>query len=137
MACEAMTKVSTHLMFQGNAVAALEFYQSAFPDFSIAKMEKYGGDAGDRAGTIKQATVSFAGHNLIVIDSPAVHAFDFTPSMSLFVDFDKDSSLEAAFAYLSEGGTTMMPLDDYGFSRRFGWLTDKFGVSWQLNLPAA
>jgi len=70
-----------------------------------------------------------------VIDSPAVHEFDFTPSISLFVDFDDQNALETTFAHLSEGGTIMMPLDDYGFSTRFGWLADKFGVSWQLNLP--
>ena len=131
-----MTKVSTHLMFQGKATAALDFYKSIFSDFVIEQLEKYGADAKDQAGTIKQAKVSFAGHSLIVIDSAPVHAFDFTPSMSLFVDFDSKETLEAAFAKLSDGGTTMMPLDNYGFSQRFGWLADKFGVSWQLNLPA-
>ena len=39
------------------------------------------------------------------------------------------------FAILSNGGHTLMPLANYGFSRRFGWLNDRFGVSWQLNLP--
>jgi len=130
-----MTKVSTHLMFQGNGTAALDFYRSVFSDFSIEQIEKYGEDAQERAGTIKQAHISFAGHSLIVIDSPAVHEFDFTPSISLFVDFDDQNALETTFAHLSEGGTIMMPLDDYGFSTRFGWLADKFGVSWQLNLP--
>ena len=70
-----------------------------------------------------------------MIDSPPVHDFDFTPSISLFVDFESDETLETAFAKLSETGKIMMPLDDYGFSKRFGWLSDKFGVSWQLNLP--
>ncbi len=123
-------------MFQGQATAALDFYKSVFSDFIVEQIEKYGDDAEDQAGTIKQARVSFAGHRLIVIDSAPVHAFDFTPSMSLFVDFDGEDALEAAFNKLSEGGTTMMPLGDYGFSQRFGWLADQFGVSWQLNLPA-
>jgi len=52
------------------------------------------------------------------------------------VDFDTQDALETAFASLSKDGTVMMPLDDYGFSKRFGWLADKFSVSWQLNLPA-
>lgn len=87
------------------------------------------------SGKVQQAEISFAGQNLIVIDSPAVHAFGFTPSMSLFVNFEAVEALDLAFQRLSDGGEVMMPLDDYGFSRRFGWLADRFGVSWQLNQP--
>ena len=130
-----MTKVSTHLMFQGKATAALDAYSTVFSDFTIERIEKYGDNEQGAPGTIKRASVSFAGHKLIVIDSPPVHDFDFTPSISLFVDFESDETLETAFAKLSEAGKIMMPLDDYGFSKRFGWLSDKFGVSWQLNLP--
>ena len=130
-----MTPVFTHLMFQGNAVDALDTYSTVFSDFNVEKFEKYGEGEQGKPGTIKQAHVSFAGHRLIVIDSPPVHDFDFTPSMSLFVDFESKDALETAFAQLSEDGKTLMPLDNYGFSKRFGWLSDRFGVSWQLNLP--
>ena len=58
----------------------------------------------------------------------------FTPALSLFVDFDSEAALDSAYKQLAEGGRELMPLDDYGFSRRFGWLDDRFGVSWQLNL---
>jgi uncharacterized glyoxalase superfamily protein PhnB len=44
------------------------------------------------------------------------------------------AELEAAFAALADGGQVFMPLDNYGFSTRFGWLSDRYGVSWQLNL---
>ena len=81
------------------------------------------------------AQVRFADHSLIVIDSPVPHDFGFTPSMSLFVDFESEADLERVFDRLSAGGDVMMPLDDYGFSARFGWVSDRFGVSWQLNLP--
>jgi predicted 3-demethylubiquinone-9 3-methyltransferase (glyoxalase superfamily) len=77
------------------------------------------------------------GHQLIIIDSPVAHTFDFTPSMSLFVDFDQTADLDRTFNRLAEGGDVKMPLGDYGFSPRFGWLTDLFGVSWQLNLSKA
>ncbi len=43
------------------------------------------------------------------------------------------SELQPVFAPLSEGGEVFMPLDDYGFGERFGWMIDRFGVSWQLN----
>jgi predicted 3-demethylubiquinone-9 3-methyltransferase (glyoxalase superfamily) len=63
------------------------------------------------------------------------HGFTFTPSLSLFVDCESEADLERIFAALSEGGGVLMPLGNYGFSRRFGWVNDRFGVSWQLNLP--
>jgi predicted 3-demethylubiquinone-9 3-methyltransferase (glyoxalase superfamily) len=132
-----MMSVSTHLMFQGGkAHAAVELYASVFPGFTVVSVEKYG--SGDPApGLINMAEIDFHGHRLIVIDSPVPHQFDFTPSMSLFVDFDQAVDLDRAFNRLADGGDVKMPLGNYGFSSRFGWLTDRFGVSWQLNLPKA
>ena len=130
-----MTRVSTHIMFQGQAGPALALYASIFPGFKTIAREDYGeGDMGP-AGTIKLATIEFNGATLQVIDSPIPHDFDFTPSMSLFVDCESEEQLTAAFAALSEGGEVMMPLDNYGFSQRFGWCRDRFGLSWQINLP--
>ena len=54
--------------------------------------------------------------------------------MSLFVECESEAELDAAFERLSHDGQVFMPLDDYGFSKKFGWLQDRFGVSWQLNL---
>jgi predicted 3-demethylubiquinone-9 3-methyltransferase (glyoxalase superfamily) len=70
------------------------------------------------------------------VDSPVQHGFTFTPAMSLFVDCDGEEEIDRLFAGLSGDGQILMPLGPYPFSRRFGWLSDKFGVSWQLNLPA-
>lgn len=129
-------KVSTHLMFQnGRAKDALDLYRSVFPCFSVTSIEKYGPED-DAAGQIKIAEIDFDGHRLIVIDSSIQHQFDFTPSVSLFVNFDNNADLECAFEKLAVNGKIMMPLDNYGFSARFGWVSDLFGVSWQLNLPA-
>lgn len=74
------------------------------------------------------------GYSLICIDSPVKHDFGFTPSISLFVDCEDESELDEAFRQLSAGGEVFMPLDNYGFSAKFGWVGDRFGVSWQLNL---
>ena len=68
------------------------------------------------------------------IDSYVKHAFTFTPAMSLFVDCDTADELRRVTSALSEGGEVLMPLGDYGFSREFAWVSDRFGVSWQLNL---
>jgi len=130
--------VSTHLMFQeGNAQDAMALYASVFPGFRIDDIDKYASGEHGAAGTVKRADVDLYGHRLIVIDSPVKHAFTFTPSVSLFVDFAAAEELGTAFAKLAEGGKVFIPLDNYGFSRRFGWCSDRFGVSWQLNLPDA
>ena len=84
---------------------------------------------------MKRAEFTLAGHNLACIDSPVKHAFTFTPSMSLFIDCRDEAELEKAFQELSAGGKVLMPLGNYGFSKRFGWVADRFGVSSQLNLP--
>jgi predicted 3-demethylubiquinone-9 3-methyltransferase (glyoxalase superfamily) len=60
--------------------------------------------------------------------------FTFTPSMSVYVNCEDENELNTLFQKLSEGGSVMMPADNYGFSKRFGWVADKYGVSWQLNL---
>jgi len=62
------------------------------------------------------------------------HAFTFTPSISIFVDCEDEAERGKAFRQLSEGGEVLMPLDNYGFSTKLGWVNDRFKVSWQLNL---
>jgi predicted 3-demethylubiquinone-9 3-methyltransferase (glyoxalase superfamily) len=74
-----------------------------------------------------------AGHRLACLDSPVQHAFTFTPAMSLFVDCTDEAEFDRAFGTLSDGGAALMPPGNYGFSTKFAWLTDRFGVSWQLN----
>ena len=69
-------------------------------------------------------------------DSSIEHEFSFTPSSSTFVEFDSLEDLERAFSILSKDGDILMPLDNYGFSQKFGWVNDRFGVSWQLNVAA-
>ena len=75
-----------------------------------------------------------AGLAVICIDSPVKHAFTFTPSMSLYAECESEAEFDAAFGRLSEKGTVLMPPDNYGFSSKFGWVNDRYGVSWQLNL---
>ena len=127
-------RVATHLMFAGEASAALELYAAVFPEFHVDRVDRYGPGEQGAEGTVRIAEISFGAHDMVAIDSPVKHAFTFTPAMSLFVDFESAESLDAAFARLAEDGQVYMPLNNYGFSQRFGWCSDKFGVSWQLNL---
>lgn len=54
--------------------------------------------------------------------------------MSLFVECEDEAEFDTAFARLADDGKLLMPPDNYGFSRKFSWLSDRFGVSWQMNL---
>jgi predicted 3-demethylubiquinone-9 3-methyltransferase (glyoxalase superfamily) len=126
---------ATHLMFEGAAEKAMKLYVSLFSGSEIKQMDRYGPGEQGAEGTIKRADFTLGEYHLICIDSPVKHAFTFTPSMSIFVDCENEAELNEAFKHLSEGGKVMMPLDNYGFSKKFGWVSDRFGVSWQLNLP--
>ena len=128
-------KVTTHLMFEGHAEEAMNFYVSLFGDSKVEQIERYGPGEMGAEGTVKLASFTLAGREFLCIDSPVKHGFTFTPSMSLFVDCENEAELERVFGRLSEGGNVLMPLDNYGFSSKFAWVADRFGVSWQLNLP--
>jgi len=82
-----------------------------------------------------QATFTLKQQEFMCIDSHVKHQFSFTPSVSIFVTCDTEEELNDLYQSLNESGQTLMPLGDYGFSKKFGWLNDRFGVSWQLNLP--
>jgi predicted 3-demethylubiquinone-9 3-methyltransferase (glyoxalase superfamily) len=127
--------VTPFLMFDGDAERAMELYVSLFDDAEILQIERYGPDGTDKEGLVLRAEFTLQGQRFVCIDSPVKHAFGFTPSISLFVDCADDAELERLFERLSAGGEVLMPVDEYGFSARFGWVNDRFGVSWQLNLP--
>ncbi len=128
-------KVLPFLMFQGKAEEAMTFYVSQVPGSDILEIERYGPGGPGAEGSVKRATVSIGGQRFLCIDSPTAHAFSFTPSFSLFVTCESEDEIARLAAGLSEGGAVFMPLGQYGFSRRFAWVNDRFGVSWQLNLP--
>jgi predicted 3-demethylubiquinone-9 3-methyltransferase (glyoxalase superfamily) len=127
-------EISTHLMFDGVAEKVMKFYVSLFSGSLINRLERYGPGERGAEGTVKLADVTLGEHHLKVIDSPVKHNFTSTPSISIFVDCMDEPELENAFAQLSDGGNVFMPLSNYGFSKKFAWVSDRFGVSWQLNL---
>ncbi len=127
-------QITPFLMFEGSAEAAMQSYVDLFSGSEITQLERYGPGEAGAEGSIKRADFVIAGQKVICIDSPVKHGFTFTPASSLFVECDSEQELEQAFAKLSENGQALMPLSNYGFSRQFGWVNDRFGVSWQLNL---
>jgi predicted 3-demethylubiquinone-9 3-methyltransferase (glyoxalase superfamily) len=128
-------ELRTFLTFQGGAAAdALDLYRSVFEDFELIYIDHYGpGDSGPE-GTVKVARFRLANGEFSCADSPIDHAWGFTPAVSLWIDCDDVDELERLFDRLSDGGNVFMPPDDYGFSTRFGWVGDRYGVTWQLNL---
>ncbi|MFI7442884.1 VOC family protein [Nonomuraea indica] len=128
-------KIMTFLMFQGQAEEAMTFYTSLFDDAEIVSVTRYGPGQPGAEGTVQHAVFTLAGQPYMAIDSNVRHDFTFTPAISLYVTCASEAEIERLYAALSEKGATMMPLDSYGFSSRFAWVSDRFGVSWQLNLP--
>ncbi len=131
-----MQKIIPHLWFNNEAVEAAEFYVSAFG----------GGSKVTHTSTIKNTPsgdcdiVSFAlaGYQFMAISAGPY--FTFNPSISFMLNFDpskdKDArkNLDALWKKLSDGGEPLMPLDKYPFSDHYGWIKDKYGVTWQLIL---
>jgi predicted 3-demethylubiquinone-9 3-methyltransferase (glyoxalase superfamily) len=126
--------VTPFLMFQGKARDAMAFYVSLFPEAKVTDISYNGTGEPGSERLIKKATFSIGGQSIFCADSSVEHEFSFTPSFSFFVECGSEDQITQMFTKLSEGGTVFMALAQYGFSRRFGWISDKYGVSWQLNL---
>lgn len=128
-----MQKITNFLMFNGRAEEAMDFYISLFSDAQIVNITHYGPNEAGAKGTVMHASFTLNGQLFMCIDSSVEHCFTFTPAMSLYIDCDSDEEIERLFNALSANGNILMPLDEYPFSKKYGWLTDQFGVSWQLN----
>ncbi len=127
--------VCPFLMFQKkDAEEAMNFYVSLFPDGKVIELVHFAKGKQGPEGSVKTGVFSVAGQTIRVFDSPVKHAFTFTPASSLFVECESEAEIGRLAAALAEGGNVMMPLDNYGFSRQFTWISDRYGVSWQLNL---
>jgi len=129
-----MTKsIVPFLMFTGRAEEAMTFYTSIVSNSKIDSITRWGAGGPGKEGTVMRARFTLNGVIFAASDSPAVHAFDFTPSLSLFLECDSEAELDRVFTAFSEGGKVLMPPGNYGFSKKFGWCNDRFGVSWQVN----
>jgi predicted 3-demethylubiquinone-9 3-methyltransferase (glyoxalase superfamily) len=127
-------KVTTFLMFAGQAEEAMEFYVSLLPGSKVLDVQRYGPGEQGAEGSVKVARFALAGQEYRCIDSAVQHDFTFTPAISLFVECETEAEIDALCSKLAEGGKTFMPLGSYGFSRKFAWVADRFGVAWQVNL---
>ena len=128
------SQIATFLTFQdGNAESAMNFYVELFDNSKIIKIQRWGKDGPVEEGRIMRATFELNGNLFMCSDSPPVHDWNFSPAVSNYVECESETELQKLFANLSENGKVTMPLSNYGFSKKFGWTIDQFGISWQLN----
>ena len=122
-----MTKsVRPFLMFEGKAEEAMRWYVSLLGGEEVQIVRH-------PDGKIAKGTFVIGGQTVLCTDSPVHHAFTFTPASSLFVECASEDELRRLAKEL--GAQELMPVGSYGFSTLFAWVNDRFGVSWQLNLP--
>jgi predicted 3-demethylubiquinone-9 3-methyltransferase (glyoxalase superfamily) len=129
-------KITTHLWFDKEAREAAEFYVSTFGGDS--KIKNTTVLENTPSGNVDIVDIDILGNSFTLLSAGPL--FKFNPSISFILNFDpsRDSNarkhLGALWDKLSEGGTVLMPLDKYPFSERYGWIQDKYGLSWQLIL---
>lgn len=128
-----MNDVRPFLMFPGCAKEAIEFYEANIDGFEVLHLESF--ERGEeREGQVKAATVSVQGNTFHVTDSPMNLSFDFSPSFSFFISASSVMEQHELFNRLKRNGAIILPIDEYGFSRSYGWCVDQFGISWQVGL---
>jgi predicted 3-demethylubiquinone-9 3-methyltransferase (glyoxalase superfamily) len=117
-------KITTFLTYDGRAEEAVELYTSVFPDSRVTSTRRYGKAGPGLEGSLMTATFELAGQEFIALNGGP--SFTFSEGISLFVDCETQGEVDGLWEELSEGGE----------KGKCGWLTDKFGVSWQI-IPRA
>lgn len=128
------TKIQPFLMFEGTAEEAMNFYVSLFLGAEVLGIVRYGANGPGPEGSVMKASFRIGTQIILCTDSFVQHDFKFTPAFSLFVECESEDEIRRVYDALIAGGTAPMAIASYGFSRMFAWVTDRYGVSWQLNL---
>jgi len=130
-----MQKIIPHLWYDKEAVEAANFYTSIFPNSSVTNTTVI---KDTPSGDCDIVSFNIMGYSFQAISAGPY--FKFNPSISMMVNFDPSLDAEARtklddiWNKLSVGGKALMPLDTYPFSERYGWIEDKYGMTWQLIL---
>jgi len=141
----AMQKIIPHLWFNKEAKEAAQFYTSVFPESKITHTTLL---RNTPSGDCDMVSFELWNHKFMAISAGPL--FTFNTSVSFIVNFDpllfgsspdRDEAarqkIDAVWNQLVDGGTVLMPIGEYPFSKRYGWVTDKYGLSWQLMLTNA
>ena len=121
-------KITPHLWYDNNAKEAARFYISIFKDSKIKNMTTLHNTP---SGTVEIFTVELLGQEFTLISAGPL--FKFNPSISFLVVCPTKEEVDELWKKLTEGGgTTLMELGEYPFSEKYGWVQDKYGLSWQV-----
>lgn len=133
-----MQKITPFLWFDSQAEEAANFYVSLFKNSKILNTTRYQGGkeleaiSGKKDGSVMSVEFELAGQHFSALNGGPV--FKFNPSISFTVECKTEEEIEGLWAKLSPEGKVLMALDKYPFSKKYGWVQDKYGVSWQLIL---
>ena len=130
-------KITPFLWFDNQAEEAVNFYVSVFPNSEVGFLYRWPEKTpfpsdSTVPGTVQQAIFTLAGYQFFAFDAGPL--FQFNPSISFFVQCDTEEEVEEIYGKLAEGGRPLMPLDAYPFSEKYGWIQDRYGLSWQVTL---
>jgi predicted 3-demethylubiquinone-9 3-methyltransferase (glyoxalase superfamily) len=117
-------KITTFLTYVDRAEEAMEFYTSIFPDSRIVSTTRYGAAGPGTEGSLMTGSFELAGQEFMALNGGS--SFTFSEGISLFVECEAQDEVDYYWEKLSAGGK----------QGPCGWLTDKFGVSWQV-IPRA
>lgn len=120
-------KITPHLWFDKEAREAAEFYTSAFKNSKVSNITKLNDTP---SGSVDVVTIELLGQEFTLISAGPL--FKFNPSVSFLVACEMKDEVDALWGKLSEGGSALMELGEYPFSERYGWVQDRYGLSWQV-----
>lgn len=127
---------TTCLWFNGEGREAAAYYTGIFPDSTISQTVDNPGDLpSGKKGQELTVAFSLCGQSFLALNGGP--EFKINPSISFMVNCKSENEVDHFWNALSPGGTVMMPLDKYPFSKKYGWVADRFGVSWQIILSDA
>jgi predicted 3-demethylubiquinone-9 3-methyltransferase (glyoxalase superfamily) len=120
-------RITTHLWFDKEARDAARLYTSLFKDSKVKDTTTLDGTP---SGSVDIVTIDLAGQEFTLLSAGPL--FKFTPAVSFLVACGSKGETDETWNVLSKGGSTLMELGSYPFSERYGWLQDRYGLSWQI-----